>query len=209
MESFCDRQRILEKAIRGDSLQELLDVIGRFPELGLTNALILWEMKKDARIVCGKRAFERAGYKVRDDAEKTDLMLPVLTREGEGYSIQIRRAACFDISDTYGDGVSLREEIDIEKALQLREGIVIALNSAGLKGRLYGAYEDEGEEYFYVSSALRKDKVKYELSLISMYVDSIFFEDSADELTRGLTKYCAFIAFFKDKDIYINIYMSL
>lgn len=113
-------RNVAEDVVCREKIISYLDLIASNPHLSVLNQAMLYFQKQDAGFVCGRRAWEAMGRKVKEEAQPVILYLPEISGDREsGYRHSFQPVNAYAQSDT--EGRTAKENTEKEPNGQLEK----------------------------------------------------------------------------------------
>lgn len=176
---------IVNDAVSREGVLSLLNVIVNNLHLSSWNLLFVYEQNTAARHVCGRRAWERRGKRIREDAEEIRLLLPKVALADGKYSLTYLWVKAYGEDDTEGQGTQeLERKLVFADVITRRiEATWEFISEEDLQETLGKGRYDAGQNTFYLSRSCPKEQLpRMELEL---YVDYVLLQEGmADQLLK-------------------------
>lgn len=171
MEDWENRARkIAEKAAARDGVFPFLRVCVENRNLSLINLLLVFEQNPEAKMVCGKRAWEQLGRTIKADASPIQIILPeILPEQEEKYHV----VSVYDYDSTEGKEKKEKQEkiAFADRITQLTGATWELVPEEAMKERLERGFYKEENHVFYLSDACTREQ--QEQTILELYIDYV------------------------------------
>lgn len=187
MEDLENRMKeVIRSAVSRNQLLPLLRVLSCNINLSLQNILLVYEQKQDAKVVCGKKAWEQLGRSIIDSAVPMQILFPEIEF---GKDVVMRPVKVYDIASTRGKEIDTGMAISFADRITQMTGMTWEIVPAKAMGEsLSQGRFDTDHRVFYLSEACPKDQ--QDQVIIDLYLEYVMHENGiADKLVRMAVLY--------------------
>lgn len=189
MEDLERRARnIAESAITRDNILPLLKVCAANIGLSYLNQLLIFNQKPNAGAVCGRKAWEHLGRKIKDDAVPVQILFPRFRKEiytdsftKAEYRAEYVAVNVFEFSSTEGREYQVeRIKVIFSDRITQITGVTWELvSSEALEEALeYGKFDRERKVFCLLSNSTEEQKKR---TIISLYIDYVMDMSKIDD----------------------------
>lgn len=157
-----------QKAASREEILPFLRVCVMNIHLSLLNMLLLYEQNQEAKMVCGKAAWEQMGRTLKNNADSIEIMFPEIKPGQEEKYIPVK---VYDYADTEGVNIqrNRKQVVYADRITQLTGATWEIVPEDALNGSFDKGFYDEAKKVFYLSELCLG--IQKEQAILDLYVD--------------------------------------
>ena len=181
-------RNIAESAVTRDNILPLLKVCAANIGLSYLNQLLIFNQKSNAEAVCGRKAWNHLGRKIKDDAVPVQILFPRFRKEIDTdsftkaeYRAEYVAVNVFDFSSTEGrEYHAERKKVIFSDRITQITGITWELvGSEALEEALeYGMFDRERKVFCLLDNCTEEQRDR---TIISLYIDYVMDMSKIDD----------------------------
>lgn len=184
---------VAEKAASREEILPFLSVCVMNTHLSLLNLLLVYEQNPDAKMVCGKVAWERLGRTIKSDAIPIEIMFPEIVPGQKEKYIQVK---VYDYGCTEGADREKNHKkiVFADKITQLTGATWELVPEEALKDSFDKGFYDEKKNVFYLSQICFG--TQQEQIILGLYIDYLMQKSmNKDKLVKMAVSYVVYERF--------------